>query len=305
MALDLDGTLVIIELKLDVSRSLADLQAIRYAAFCSTMTMDNLIEMLADFEDVTKEEASRKICDFLKVSDLPELNNRPRIILAAGSIDDQELTSSVLWLNSFGIDISCVELTPYCMPSSTQVILVPRIIIPIPEAREYIVSMQKKEVSKINLDKDKLGYQKLWQAVAEEFNKLGLKFQASGKSSYQNQQILFGDSRVHYEWLIRKRDSCLGIGLHFESKDLQENLTFLELIKAHEEEIKQNIDLEFRAEPWGKKWALFEIRLPFVGDLPNREIAPEAANIMKTLIERTWPLIEPHVNKRAEYGTHT
>jgi len=44
LALDKFGTIVIIELKLTAEGSHADLQAIRYAAFCSTMTMANIID---------------------------------------------------------------------------------------------------------------------------------------------------------------------------------------------------------------------------------------------------------------------
>ena len=43
LALDKNGYLVVIELKLDLSHSFADQQAIRYAAFCSTMTMDQVV----------------------------------------------------------------------------------------------------------------------------------------------------------------------------------------------------------------------------------------------------------------------
>ncbi|HQB07930.1 MAG TPA: hypothetical protein PK712_08720, partial [Rectinema sp.] len=58
LALDTEGVVVVIELKLDANRSLADLQAIRYAAFCSTMTMDDVIALLAKFENSGKENAS-------------------------------------------------------------------------------------------------------------------------------------------------------------------------------------------------------------------------------------------------------
>ena len=44
--------LVIIELKLDANRSLADQQAIRYAAFCSTMKMDDIVKLLAKRLDI-------------------------------------------------------------------------------------------------------------------------------------------------------------------------------------------------------------------------------------------------------------
>lgn len=147
LALDSKGVLVVIELKLDAHRSLADQQAIRYAAFCSTMRMEDLVTVLAKRLQKEPEEAFAKIREFLEVDELPKLGNHPRIILAAGSLDDPELTSCVLWLRTFGVDISCVELTPYRLPKSPHIILVPRIIIPIPEAGDYPIKVELKEAS--------------------------------------------------------------------------------------------------------------------------------------------------------------
>ncbi|HQJ80751.1 MAG TPA: hypothetical protein PLW21_09710 [Methanothrix sp.] len=146
---DSRAVLVVIELKLDANRSLADQQAIRYAAFCSTMKMDDIVKLLAKRLDITLEDASTKICDFLEVDELPQLGSRPRIILAAGSLDDPELTSCVLWLRTFGVDISCTELIPYRLPKSSQIILVPRIIIPLPEAKDYVIRVEQKEASEM------------------------------------------------------------------------------------------------------------------------------------------------------------
>jgi hypothetical protein len=301
---DEQGVLVVIELKLDAKGSLADLQAVRYAALCSTMTMTDVVSELAVFKKITNDEATKRISNFLEMDELPALGNRPRIVLAAGSIEDQELTSTVIWLSGFGVDISCIELTPYQIPGTLQIILVPKTLIPLPEAKDYFVKVQEKEISHSQQNRDKTPYKRLWHAVADEFNKLETGFRASGRSTGQQHQIRFGDPRVHYEWLIRTRDSRLDVSLHFEKKDLRESLALLEIIKAHENEIKENIGLEFIAEPWGEKYAQVEFRLPFDGEIPSEEIAPEAALVMKTLIERTWPLIESHVNKQEEYATY-
>src|SRR5688572_4004413 len=64
LALDEDGTLVVVELKLDIAGSHADLQAIRYAAFCSTMTMSDAVEELATTRKVSKEAAENLIRQF-------------------------------------------------------------------------------------------------------------------------------------------------------------------------------------------------------------------------------------------------
>jgi hypothetical protein len=43
---------------------------------------------------------------------------------------------------------------------------------------------------------------------------------------------------------------------------------------------------------WGRKWAQVMFRIPYEGDAPPLELAPQAAALMKTLIERTYPLIK-------------
>ena len=146
---DSKGVVAVVELKLDANRSLADQQAIRYAAFCSTIKMEDIVALLAKRLSITLEDAATRICEFLGVDKPPMLGNHPRIILAAGSMDDPELTSCVLWLRTFGVDISCVELTPYRLPKSLQIILVPRIIIPLPEAIDYVISVEQKEASEV------------------------------------------------------------------------------------------------------------------------------------------------------------
>jgi RecB family endonuclease NucS len=70
-ALDKDGVLVVVELKLDLARSYADQQAIRYAAFCSTMTMDDLVKREAAYFGMSEEEATTTLLTFLGVEELP------------------------------------------------------------------------------------------------------------------------------------------------------------------------------------------------------------------------------------------
>ena len=66
--------------------------------------------------------------------------------------------------------------------------------------------------------------------------------------------------------------------------------------------INEDLDWEFEAEEWGKKWARVRCLLPYTEDTPPSEIAPVAASAMKTIIERTWPLIRDHVNAKDEFG---
>jgi hypothetical protein len=132
----------------------------------------------------------------------------------------------------------------------------------------------------------------LWDTVAEAFSRLNLQgFTVSKRRRHPYLQVLFRGDHMHYEWVVLKRDGYLGVSLHFESGVAETNLKRLNLVKAKEESIREGVGYRFVAEPWGRKWAHAEFRLPFQGDSPSPALAAEAAALMKTLIERTYPLI--------------
>lgn len=74
LALDREGTLVVAELKLDTSSSLADLQAVRYAAFCSTMQPADMVRELAAYEGLSQEDAEARVLEFMEAEELPDLD---------------------------------------------------------------------------------------------------------------------------------------------------------------------------------------------------------------------------------------
>jgi len=287
LALDLKCNLVVIELKLDAGGSLADQQAIRYAALCSDMTMDDVVVELARFEGCTSEDSGERIRVFLNTSVLPALGSRPRIILAAGNIEDHELRSCVLWLRGFGMDISCVEIAPYRASDLPQVILVPRTVIPASEIADagapdlYDAHLSGKQIRS-----------RFWRALADEFNQLGTVFRASGNVSGVHLRLRIGFPDIHYEWIVRRRASFMDVALHFESGDRDENMRRLGSIELDRWLISDGVPFEFEMLPWGRRWAEARFRMPYRGRFPGPGLARQAAILMKLLIDRTWPLLE-------------
>ena len=55
----------------------------------------------------------------------------------------RELTTSVMWLNDFGLDIRCVRMQPY--DSDGETLLDVQTVIPIPEATDYQVRIREKK----------------------------------------------------------------------------------------------------------------------------------------------------------------
>lgn len=148
LALDRSGNLVVVELKRDSAGGYADLQAIRYAAMVSSMTVEVLLPYYIayrkkyDGEALSAGEAKEQIIEFVESDSFVELSNKPRIILCSEGFS-QVITATVLWLREFGIDISCVTISPYQV--GTQIVIVPKVVIPLEEARQYLIEIKRKE----------------------------------------------------------------------------------------------------------------------------------------------------------------
>jgi len=293
LALDKKGVLVVVELKLDIAGSLADQQAIRYAAFCSTMTIRQVVEYYAAQHSVNSDDAEDRILEFLEAEELPDLETQPRITLAAGSMEDQELTACVMWLRRFGLDITCIELTPYRLPEAEQIVLVPRIIIPLPEARQYIVNAEQKDVARVQERKEKSENEVLWREVGKAFNAFGLEYRTAGNAKNNFMQIPVGRNGIHYEWLRRKRAQCIDIAIHFENSNESQNKQMVVPFEARREQIASGLGQPLVTGLFGRKWAQVKFSLPYTGSEPVGEIAPKAAELMKTFIERTAPILKP------------
>lgn len=152
LALDRRGVLTIVELKRSAVGTAAELQALRYAAYCSTMSLRDISELLAKYEskrtglEVISTEAERRIKEFVNEPDFTELTNKPRVILGAEEFSP-ETTATVLWLKTFGLDLSCVRLRPYNVEG--QLLLDSSVIIPLPEAKEFQIRRDIKDAEQV------------------------------------------------------------------------------------------------------------------------------------------------------------
>ena len=147
LAIDREANLVVIELKITNDGGHMEFQAIRYASMISTMTFDRAVSIHAEFlsrmnEDST--QASERILDFLGLAEPEQDNfaNEVRILLVSADFG-KELTTAVLWLRDYGIDIRCIRLRPY-QDGGSRLIDVQQII-PLPEAIEYQIQIREKE----------------------------------------------------------------------------------------------------------------------------------------------------------------
>jgi len=175
LAVDKEGKLVIIELKRDYSGSDLEWQAIKYASYCSSFSSDEIYKYFAEYLGTDSDDAQVKIEDFIN-NELEDLNQSQRIILVAKEFHS-EVASAVLWLRESEIDIECIRLTPY-FDQKGGLFINPEIIIPLPEAKDYIQKKESKQKERkhdgkgsFSLEKSNLEPDELKAQIVESLNR--------------------------------------------------------------------------------------------------------------------------------------
>ena len=143
LAVDVDGKLVVIELKRDDTGADAHWQAIKYASYLHRASVEEIVRMFADYEGGSEEESLNKLLQHLGADDLSILNKDQRIILASHRFAP-EVTSAALWLNEKapGEDlITCIQLTPYKDAKTDSLYIQANTIIPVPGVDEYVIGI--------------------------------------------------------------------------------------------------------------------------------------------------------------------
>jgi hypothetical protein len=258
LALDKEGNLVIVELKRDDSGKTVELQAIKYAAYCSTMTFDDIVgehqQYLAKRGSTTSQEMVReKLTNFVS-DEFEELNDRPRIILVSKEYRP-EVTSSVLWLRKFELDIRCVKLTPYELDGNT-IAFESTIIIPLPEAADFLIRAEKKDKVEHTITVSQQEYIAFYRELITRLRtRVPVSLTDPPSKSYY--QMPTGVSGFHFEWAFHGRPrNSFGVELHFEkgNKDVnQAALRKCELMKV-EIERRTGEQVVFQEE-WGRTWS--------------------------------------------------
>lgn len=146
LALDKRGNLVIIENKLDDSGRDVTWQALKYASYCSSLTKEQIRSIFQHYLDQLSPgvSAADRLAEFFQ-AEYEELELNPgvtqRIVLIAGHFR-KEVTSTVLWLMNYKLQVQCFEATVYARDE--ELFLNLEQIIPLRGAEEYIIGMAEK-----------------------------------------------------------------------------------------------------------------------------------------------------------------
>ncbi|WP_298918575.1 DUF4268 domain-containing protein [uncultured Algimonas sp.] len=148
LALDKSGHIVVIENKLDDSGRDTVWQAMKYAAYCSTLTKKQIVGIYARYlrGESPVETAAANIVEFLEAGSIDEItlnpSNQQRMILTARSFRT-EVTATCLWLIGNDINIKCIELRPF--QDGEALYLSAGQVIPPPKTEEFMVGVGVKE----------------------------------------------------------------------------------------------------------------------------------------------------------------
>ena len=146
LGIDKNANLVVIELKRTQDGGHMELQALRYAAMISALSFDKLVSVHADYlvKNEIQKDAKTNLLKFLEWDEPDEERFAQEVKIALVSAEfSRELTTSVMWLNDFGLDIRCVRMQPYT--NGEEVYLDVRTIIPLPETADYQIQIREKK----------------------------------------------------------------------------------------------------------------------------------------------------------------
>ena len=148
LGVDKKANLVVIELKRTKDGGHMDLQAIRYAAMISELTFDALVTAHSKYlaKSESDKDAKNELLKFLGWNEPKEdqFGQEMKIVLASAGFS-KELATSVMWLNSFGLDIRCVRIQSYENENNDEILLDVQTIIPVPEAKDILGNRDKKK----------------------------------------------------------------------------------------------------------------------------------------------------------------
>lgn len=226
LALDKNGNLVIIENKLDDSGKDVTWQALKYVSYCSALTKDEIISIYQDYlknknldEDAEKNILEHLGADYININ----ISNSQRIILVSREFR-AEVTSTVLWLRSKGVDIQCIKFIPYKFQD--KIIIDIDKIIPVPEIEEFTVKLsikdsEEKKTSTVKKHSEKI-YSEYWSQLLRDSSNYNFNLY-SNRTTSNTSWISTGSGISHVMYNLVLLKSEMRVELYINRKSSSEN----------------------------------------------------------------------------------
>ena len=244
LALDRNGQLVVIENKLDDSGRDVVWQALKYAAYCSSLKKIEIVGIFQQYLDRHGGgDAAGTICEFLGEDTLDEvvLNDgiSQRVVFIAANFR-REVTATVLWLREHQIDARCIKVVPYRFGEEHFIDL--QQVIPTPEAADYMIRMVEKDSE----EKSAKGAQRrsyvirqgFWKALSDAFQKNPVKQFPAPMVWDRNWNKSANFEGCHYS--INLTQAGILVKLNIDRPDKGENKWIFDRLHAEKTRIEQD-----------------------------------------------------------------
>ncbi|WP_295852861.1 DUF4268 domain-containing protein [uncultured Xylophilus sp.] len=279
LALDKQGSLVIIENKLDDSGKDVVWQALKYASYCSTLSKSQvaaIFQMHLDKQQLG-QNAQSLICDFLGLEDFDEAvintGHDQRLIMVAAQFR-KEVTSTVLWLLKHRVFVKCFRVTPFA--DGGQLFLSVEQVIPLPEAEQLMIGISEKEEEEEESARGQAARHQLradfWHATLDALRIANVELYGNvspGRDHWLNAGS--GMSGIYYSMIFNHDQARVEFAVNTRSKDI--NKALFDHLFANRARIEATYG---QALTWRrleeKKVSLVEFKAPFDGY--NRESWP-------------------------------
>lgn len=245
LALDKAGNLVVIENKLDDSGRDVTWQAIKYAAYVSSLKKTQVVDIFQQYLDRHCDggNAAQLICEFLAIETMDDAVLNPgsgqRIMFVAANFR-REVTATALWLIGRGIAVQCFRVTPFAFED--ELFLDLQQIIPPPEAADYMIGISSKEVE----ETASIATQSRRHDIRYRFWSLALQKLAAGNvklfgniSPGRENWIAAGSGLAGCQFALAFTQTEARVELNFVRKSQAENKKLFDLLFARRSEIEQ------------------------------------------------------------------
>jgi hypothetical protein len=243
LALDKQGSLVLIENKLDDTGRDVTWQALKYASYCSSLSKESIRSIFQEYLDKSGpgKDAKKILAEFLNAGDYDEIalnkGSTQRIVLIAANFR-KEVTSTVLWLLSFKLRIQCFRVKPWS--SDHNLFLGVNQIIPTKDAEEFMIGLASKSLDEVEATTEGMNR----QSVRRQFWTELLKDAAPKTSRFANispsdRDTISAGSTIGEVWFqFKATKSYARVELYIGRGDKEENKSIFDRLLSQKDTIQ-------------------------------------------------------------------
>jgi hypothetical protein len=300
LALDKGGNLVLIENKLDDSGKDVVWQSLKYASYCSSLKKADIERIYQAYLDRYEGggKASDRIVEFLDADEFTDVilnsGTGQRIKLVAANFR-REVTSTVLWLLQYGLQIECYKATPF--QHGEDLFLNIEQIIPTPEAADFMIGITEKEKEQKQVERGLSNAQGLrhafWEQALEGLQKAGVTlYQNISPSRDHWLSAGSGLRAVPFTMIFSKNE--VRVVMNIERGSKEENKQVFDWFYSHKGDIESSFGSPLDWNRLDEKKAS-RIRYRKAFDSFSRENWPEMIEWLAEHMTKLEKAMRPHI----------